>query len=95
MDEGIWAGIRQDKGGDHQRMDAVKTSYDKVAFKHIRFPVRLSAYRYRDKIYRILINARTGELQGEPTYSAWTIAAAVIAAVMVIAILAVIGASRQ
>ncbi len=95
MDAGIQTSIRKDIGGDHQRIDAVKTSYDKITFKHILLPVWLSAYRYRDKIYRILINARTGELQGERPYSAWKIAAAVIAAVIIIAILVAIGASRH
>ncbi len=95
MDEGIQTSIRQDIGGDHQRIDAVKTSYDKITFKHILLPVWLSAYRYRDKIYRILINARTGELQGERPYSAWKIAAVVVAAIIVIAILVAIGTSRQ
>jgi DNA-directed RNA polymerase subunit RPC12/RpoP len=91
MDEGILASIRRDIGGDHQRVGSVKTSYDKITFKHILLPVWLSAYRYRDKVYRILINARTGELQGERPYSALKIAAAVAAAIIIIAILIAIG----
>jgi DNA-directed RNA polymerase subunit RPC12/RpoP len=95
MDEGIRASVHRDIGGDHQRIDSVKTSYGKITFKHILLPVWLSAYRYRDKIYRILINARTGELQGERPFSAWKIAAAVAAAIVIIGILVVIGSLHR
>jgi len=95
MDEGIRASIRGDIGGDHQRIDSVKTSYDHITFKHILLPVWLSSYRYREKIYRILINARTGELQGERPYSAWKIAAAALAAILIIAAIIVIGSLNR
>jgi DNA-directed RNA polymerase subunit RPC12/RpoP len=95
MDEGIQKSIRRDIGGDHQRIDAVKTSYDKITFKHILLPVWLSAYRYRERIYRILINARTGELQGERPYSSWKIAAAIIVVAVIIAIIAFVGSSSH
>jgi DNA-directed RNA polymerase subunit RPC12/RpoP len=95
MDAGIQDSIRRDIGGDHQRIGAVKTSYDKITFKHILLPVWLSSYRYRDKIYRIMINARTGELQGERPYSAWKITALVLAIAVVIAILVAIGAYNK
>ena len=87
MDDGIRASIRRDIGGDHQRVDSVKTSYDKITFKHILLPVWLSAYRYRNKVFRILINARTGEVQGERPFSAWKIAGAVLAALVLAAII--------
>jgi len=91
MDAGIQASIQRDIGGDHQRIGSVKTSYDKITFKHILLPVWLSTYRYRNKMYRILINARTGELQGERPYSAWKITALVVIVAVMIAILAAIG----
>jgi DNA-directed RNA polymerase subunit RPC12/RpoP len=69
MDERIRASIRADIGGDHQRIHSVKTQYDNVTFKHVLLPVWLSAYRFREKIYRFLVNARTGEVQGERPYS--------------------------
>lgn len=95
MDERILESIRRDIGGDHQRIGSVKTSYDKITFKHILLPVWLSVYRYREKIYRILINARTGELQGERPYSAWKIAVAIAFGIVIIAILVAIGVANQ
>jgi len=95
MDDGIRASIRRDIGGDHQRIDSVKTSYEKITFKHILLPVWLSAYRYRDKVYRTLINARTGEVQGERPFSAWKIAGAVIAALAVIALILILATANR
>lgn len=90
MDGRIRESICRDIGGDHQRIASVKTGYDKITFKHILLPVWLSAYRYMDKVYRILINARTGEVQGERPFSPWKITAAIAAAVAIIIIVAVI-----
>jgi len=95
MDDGIRESIRRDIGGDHQRIDSVKTGYDKITFKHILLPVWLSAFRYREKVYQTLINGRTGEVQGERPFSAWKIAGAVIAALAVIALILVLASANQ
>ncbi len=95
MDAGIRESIRRDIGGDEQRIHSVKTQYGKITFKHILLPVWLSAYRFRDKIFRILINARTGEVQGERPFSPWKIAAAVAAALVVIAIIVALASLKQ
>ncbi|MBV9774716.1 MAG: hypothetical protein JO040_12240, partial [Gemmatimonadetes bacterium] len=58
-----------DIGGDEQRIHSTDTRYDDVTFKHILLPVWISAYRYREKVYRRLVNARTGEVQGERPWS--------------------------
>jgi DNA-directed RNA polymerase subunit RPC12/RpoP len=65
----IQGDVRRDIGGDHQRISSVRTQYDGVTFKHILLPVWLSAYRYRDRVYRFLVNGRTGEVQGERPWS--------------------------
>ena len=69
MEEPIRERIRYDIGGDHQRISSVQTSYADITFKHILLPVWVTAYRYNDKAFRIVINARTGEVQGERPYS--------------------------
>ncbi len=70
--------IRGDIGGDHQVIDDVQTRYENITFKHILLPVWLSVYRYREKPYRFVVNARTGEVQGERPWSAWKIAGFVV-----------------
>ena len=69
MDVHIRTLVRRDIGGDEQRISSVRTQHDNVTFKHILLPVWISAYRYKDKIYRFLINGRTGEVQGERPWS--------------------------
>ncbi len=93
MDERIRASIRKDIGGDHQRIHSVETHHDAVTFKHLLLPVWLSAYRYRNRVYRFLVNARTGEVQGERPWSAWKIALAVLGALAAIGAIAAIVAS--
>ena len=44
-----------------------------VTFKHLLLPIWLATYRYRDQLYQILVNARTGEVQGRRPYSVWKI----------------------
>lgn len=78
--------IRQDIGGDRQRIEWMRSEFHSITFKHILLPVWISAYRYRNKAFRFLINARTGEVQGERPWSRIKIAlAAALAAVATVA----------
>ena len=77
--------VKSDIGGDLQRINSMNTSYRKITFKHILLPVWISAYRYNDKVYHFMVNARTGEVQGERPYSAVKIALAVLGGLAVIA----------
>lgn len=70
MDPTIKGKIRKDIGGDHQKIYTQSTTYNNITFKYILLPVWLSAFRYKSKIYRFMINGRTGEVQGERPYSA-------------------------
>jgi hypothetical protein len=69
MDEAIRHEIVRRIGGDEQRVTGQKSSYDDITFKHLLLPVWLLAYRYKQKTYRVTINAATGEVQGERPYS--------------------------
>lgn len=69
MEDAILAEIRRRIGGDEQRVSSRKTSHRAVTFKHVLLPVWLMAYRYKEKTYRITMNAATGEVQGERPWS--------------------------
>jgi hypothetical protein len=84
--------IRSDIGGDEQRITGVRTRYDAITFKHILLPVWLSAYRFKAKVYRFMVNARTGEVVGERPYSAVKITLFVLMCLAIIAIIALIAA---
>jgi LSD1 subclass zinc finger protein len=61
--------IMADIGGHHQRIFSKKTQYDNITFKHILLPIWISSYRYNDKVYRFMVNGRSGQVQGERPYS--------------------------
>jgi hypothetical protein len=86
MQDEIDTTIRSDIGGDHQQITTKNTNYKDIKFKHILLPIWLSAYRYNNKVYRFMINGRTGEVQGERPYSWIKITLAVIFGLAVIAV---------
>jgi DNA-directed RNA polymerase subunit RPC12/RpoP len=83
----IESSIRRDIGGDRQMIHSVSTTYHDPTFKHILLPVWLSAYRYNNKVYQFLINARTGEVQGERPWSTIKIVLAVLGGLTLAAVL--------
>ena len=87
MEETIRDDVRRDIGGDHQEINSLDTNYSDVTFKHILLPIWLSAYRYNDKVYRFMINGRTGEVQGERPYSWIKITLFVLMILSIIAII--------
>jgi len=74
----IESAICYDIGGDEQRITSVATEYSNITFKHILLPVYAGAYRFSGKIYQIVVNGRTGEIQGDRPYSFWKLAALVV-----------------
>ncbi|NES74139.1 MAG: hypothetical protein F6K24_57620, partial [Okeania sp. SIO2D1] len=65
MDVKIRSDIHRDIGGDEQNINHSSTSYSAITFKHILLPVWLTAYQYQNKTYQVMVNARTGEVQGD------------------------------
>ena len=83
MDHVIYNDVRQDIGGDVQRIDNIDSDYQAETFKHVLLPVWMAAYKYSGKSYRFLVNGQTGEVQGERPWSVWKITFAVIGALIV------------
>lgn len=61
--------VRRAIGGDEQQITSLETQYSNVMFRHLMLPVWIGAYRFRDRVYQVVVNARTGEVQGERPYS--------------------------
>lgn len=87
MEEKIRALVRRDIGGDQQRITSMNVKWDDLTFKHILLPVYISAYRFKGKAYRFLVNGQSGKVRGERPYSFWKIAGAVALVVVVLSIL--------
>ena len=78
VESALSADVRQRIGGDVQNVSSQQTNYSAITFKHLLLPVWLLAYRYREKTYRVMVNAVTGEVSGERPYSALKITLAVL-----------------
>ena len=74
----IEADVRQRIGGDTQRIHGIDTRYDAVTYKHLLLPVWMLAYRYGKKSFQVVVNAGTGEVQGDRPYSWMKITLAVL-----------------
>lgn len=73
-------------GGDRQKITRLDAVYDDVAFKHVLLPVWIAAYRYRGRVYRYIVNGRTGAVIGERPWSAWRVGLAAAGAAGVAAL---------
>jgi DNA-directed RNA polymerase subunit M/transcription elongation factor TFIIS len=87
MEPRIVTAIEQDIGGDRQRISSKSTRHHDVTFKHVLLPLWVSAFRYHDKVYRVTVNARTGEVAGERPWSWGKIALLVLLILAIIALI--------
>jgi DNA-directed RNA polymerase subunit RPC12/RpoP len=82
--------VREDIGGDEQHIEGLTTEYFEITFKHLLLPVYAGAYYYNGKLFQILVNGRTGEIQGERPYSFLKISLFVLSILVVILILVLV-----
>ena len=80
----IQSAIRSDIGGDTQQIDSYSVSHHDITFKLFLLPLWISSFRYEDKVYRFVVNARTGEATGERPYSKLKIAMAILGGILLI-----------
>ncbi|MCL2641207.1 MAG: hypothetical protein FWD53_10210, partial [Phycisphaerales bacterium] len=77
--------IQRNIGGDHQRIHSQRTQHVGVTYKHLLLPMWLAVYRYHNKTYRILVNARTAEVTGSRPYSFAKITTTILLALLALA----------
>ncbi len=61
--------IKEDIGGDDQRIDSKKTVFSNEKYLQVCLPVWMFTYKFNNKIYQISVNGQTGEIDGERPYS--------------------------
>ena len=88
MEDAITGLIRQDIGGDHQRIHSRRTNYVGVTFKHTLLPIWVANYRYRERLFQLLVNGRTGKVAGDRPWSWLKIARLVLLSIFAISLLA-------
>lgn len=65
MESSIDNEVRNDIGGDAQRVHTMDTEYSDIMFKLLLLPIWVSAFRYNGKQYQFVVNGSTGEVLGQ------------------------------
>jgi predicted RNA-binding Zn-ribbon protein involved in translation (DUF1610 family) len=84
----IEKGVIRKINADEVRNLFIDTSCNNIKFKHILLPVWISAYNYRNRVYRYLINGQTGEIQGRAPVSPFKVILTVLASLAILALIA-------
>lgn len=87
MEPGIDNAIRREIGGDQQRIHERRTQYRDTGFRHVLLPIWIGAYHFQGKVFQVMVNARTGEVQGDRPYSPAKIALAIVLVLLVVALI--------
>ena len=90
IDQALYSDCCGRIGGDKQRVHSIKSRYDAITYKHILLPIYMLAYRYKEKSYRVFVNAATGKVRGQRPYSWVKILAVVLGFIAIIGIIAAI-----
>ena len=90
----IESDVSRDIGGDVQTIESLDTRYADVTFKHLLLPVYAGAYQFNGKLFQIVVNGRTGEIQGDRPYSVWKIALLVVAVLIFVFLLVIVFGDR-
>lgn len=76
MDVHIRLRVEGDIGGDRQRIREIKTQHERLQFKHVLMPVWISSYRYKGRLFRFVVNGRSGAVHGDRPHDFWKVAGA-------------------
>lgn len=66
------------------------TSYAKVTYKYILAPIWIANFKFKDKLYNIVVNGQNGQIRGEAPVSPIKVILTILAIIAVIVILAMI-----
>lgn len=95
MEDAIETTVRRDIGGDHQRIDDMRTEFRSLTYKHLLLPIWLLTVIFEGKPFQVFINGATGEVHGQRPWSKVKIAALVALIVIVVIILIAVFASSS
>jgi hypothetical protein len=71
-------------GGDVQQISSMNTAHSAVTYKHLLLPLWMLAYKFKGKTYQVVVNAATGEVQGDRPWSWIKITLSSLAAAIVV-----------
>ncbi len=95
MEGVIRSDIRDDIGGDKQRIHTLSTRTWDERFTLVLLPIWISEYRFGGKDFHVVINGRTGEVRGQRPIAWWKVVLAVLLALGLVAAALLIAAQFE
>ena len=87
--------IRRENRADTSRVHHVDTIHSNIRYKYLLLPVWVSTFKYKNKLYRFVVNGQTGKVGGYAPVSVWRVAVAVVIALLVVVIICLVAAQKQ
>ena len=87
MERAIEDEIRRDIGGDDQQISSAQTRYGSLTFKHLLLPVWVGSYRFDGRVFQMIVNAQTGEVDGERPFSKGKVLLLIIVIILILVFL--------
>jgi len=69
--------IEEENDADDVRKLDMKIKYNDIKYKYLLLPIWLSSFKYKEKIYRFMVNGRTGKVGGRSPVSPARVALAI------------------
>ncbi|MBK7467765.1 MAG: hypothetical protein IPJ43_13735 [Saprospiraceae bacterium] len=95
MDVAIRRAICGQIGGNRQEITSLHSNFYSITFKHILLPIWISSYRYNNKVYRFVINGRTGVVRGERPVSVIKVVLFILTLLAIFALIAYFTSGTQ
>lgn len=79
--------IKVEHHADDVRSLRLSTNYSAVKYKYLLIPVWMASFKYRDKLYRFMVNGQTGKVSGHIPISPWKVLLVVLGALAAIGLI--------
>ena len=78
---------KKKRGADRVDKLNFNTAYSKVTYKYVLAPIWIANFKFKEKVYNIVINGQTGKISGKSPISPIKVAIAIIIAIIVLVVL--------
>lgn len=84
IEQAIKSKVRFEHGADIVGHVSFSTTHDDITYKYLMLPIWLSSFKYKDKLYRFMVNGQTGRVGGSAPISPVRVGIVVLLSIAVI-----------